>query len=169
MRTDLETLQAIALICRRLDGLALAIELAARRAATHGVNATARVLGEGLSLDWPGLRTSPIRQRTFRSMLDWSYALLTDHERDLFERLSTLDGPFSLKAALNAADHDLSDHASTAAALDELVDKSLILAQDGSYCWFELSRLYAEQKLRTRTPERTRAPVVATLPRLRHI
>lgn len=169
MRTDFETLQAIALICLRLDGLALAIELAAMRAATHGVNATARMLDEGLILDWPGRRTSPVRQRAMRSMLDWSYALLTDHERDLFERLSTLAGPFSLQTALNAADRDLSDHASTAAALDELVDKSLILAQDGSYYWFELSRLYAKERLRARASERTRAPVFATLPRLRHI
>jgi DNA-binding winged helix-turn-helix (wHTH) protein len=87
---DLEALRTVARLCRGLDGLALAIELAAVRAATHGVEATARMLGDRLSLRWPGRRTASPRQHTLEASLDWSYELLSHTERRVFEALSRL-------------------------------------------------------------------------------
>lgn len=144
---DLDTLRTIACMCRRLDGLALAIELAAVRAATHGVDATARMLGDGLSLLWPGRRTASPRQRTLKATLDWSYDLLSAAGRRVFERLSGLTGPFSLETALETLADDALDLAEAAAALDELAETSLILARDGEYRWSETTRLYARERL----------------------
>jgi predicted ATPase len=147
---DLETLRTIAGMCRRLDGAALAIELAAVRAATHGIEATARMLGERLSLLWPGRRTASPRQRTLKASLDWSHDLLSAAERRVFEGLSSLAGPFSLDAALEAVTGDGLDVAEAAAALDELAEKSLILPRDGEYHWSETTRLYARERLEAR-------------------
>ncbi len=153
---DLDTLRTIACMSRRLDGLALAIELAAVRAATHGVDATARMLGDGLSLLWPGRRTASPRQRTLKATLDWSYDLLSAAGRRVFERLSGLTGPFSLETALETVADDALDLAEAAAALDELAETSLILAGDGEYRWSETTRLYAGERLdgrRARKPK----------------
>lgn len=147
---DLATLRTVARMCRRLDGMALAIELAAVRAATHGVEATWKMLGEGLSLLWPGRRTASPRQRTLKATLDWSYALLSDTERRVFERLSGLTGPFTLEAALRTVADDGLDLAETSAALDELAERSLILPRDGEYRWSEMTRLYARDRLAAR-------------------
>jgi hypothetical protein len=140
---DLATLQTIGRICRRLDGLALAIELAAVRAATHGIDATANMLGDELCLHWPGRRTASPRQRTLKATLDWSYALLSNNEREVFGRLSALASPFSLQVALTAVADDTLDIARVAAALDELAEKSLIFPRDGHYHWSEIIRIYA--------------------------
>lgn len=159
---DLAALRTVARMCRDLDGLALAIELAAVRAATHGIEATARMLGDRLSLLWPGRRTASPRQRTLEATLDWSYALLSPTERQVFERLSRLDGPFSLETALATVTGDALDLAGAAAALDELAETSLILPSDGQYRWSQISRLYARARLEARAaafasgPERSR-------------
>jgi DNA-binding winged helix-turn-helix (wHTH) protein len=69
--------RTVAAICRKVDGVALAIELAAGRVATYGLQRTAALLDERLSLLWQGQRSAPLRQQTLRATLDWSYGLLT--------------------------------------------------------------------------------------------
>ena len=147
---DRDALQAVAWMCTRLDGLALAIELAAVRAATHGIDATSRMLGDGLSLLWPGRRTASPRQRTLKASLDWSYDLLSASERRVFERLSRLAGPFSFETALEAVADGTLAPSVAAAALDELAEKSLILPDDGQYHWSEMTRMYARRRLDAR-------------------
>ena len=149
-----ESVRLAADICRRLDGMALPIELVAVRAATHGIPATARQLGERFSLGWSGRRTAQRRQQTLRATLDWSYDLLSKAEAIMFERLSVFVGPFSVDAALDvAADQSLgADEA--ALALDELASKSLVsvnrAAGTGLYRLLEMTRSYAREKLRAR-------------------
>jgi predicted ATPase/DNA-binding winged helix-turn-helix (wHTH) protein len=164
---DVEALRMVARLCQGLDGLALAIELAAVRAATHGVEATARMLGDRLSLLWPGRRTASPRQHTLEASLDWSYELLSHTERRVFEALSRLVGPFSLEAALATVAGDIPDLASAAAALDELADKSLILPRDGQYRWSQISRLYARERATARPALGQRAATPRTIPDFR--
>lgn len=136
----------IAMICQRLDGLALPIELAALRAATHGIDETALRLGEAPCLAWPGRRTAPPHQRTLKASLDWSFDLLSDAERAVFEQVSRLDTPFFLEAALEAVVHRDLDRASAAAALDALIEKSLIFLEAGRFRLPEAIRLYARER-----------------------
>ncbi len=90
---------AVAEICRRLDGLPLAIELAAARVRLLPPQALASRLDERFSLLTGGARDLPERQRTLRNTLDWSYGLLSAGEQALFTRLGVFAGPFSLPAA----------------------------------------------------------------------
>jgi predicted ATPase/DNA-binding winged helix-turn-helix (wHTH) protein len=152
---DPDTLRTVARMCARLDGLALAIELAAVRAATHGVKATARMLGDGLSLHWTGRRTASPRQRTLKATFDWSYDLLSFPERRVFEQLSKLSGPFSFEAALEAVVGPTLDASVAAAALDELAEKSLILPNDGEYHWAETTQIYARRRFDARRQDET--------------
>ncbi len=138
-------------MCQRLGGMALPIELAAVRVATHGIAATARQLGERFSLGWSGRRTAQPRQQTLQATLDWSYDLLSDVERVVLERLSIFVGPFSIDAALEvAADAGIGSD-EVAVALDELTSKSLIAPdrsrRTGTYRLLEMTRAYAREKL----------------------
>lgn len=157
---DLETAQVIADMCRRLDGMALPIELAAVRVAAHGVHATAKLLGERFSLAWTGRRTALPRQQTLQATLDWSYDLLSEPERRTLERLSVFLGPFSVEAALEVvADGDLGVDIA-AAALDELTAKSLVSpdrwGDASAYRLPEMTRAYARAKLLARGREEFR-------------
>jgi DNA-binding winged helix-turn-helix (wHTH) protein len=76
--------QIVASICRKLDGVALAVELAARRIETYGLPQTAALLDQHLTLEWQGSRTAPPRQKTLQATLDWSFGLLTDPEPSCF-------------------------------------------------------------------------------------
>src|SRR5205814_509079 len=87
-------------ICRKLDGVALAIELAARRVDAYGLQQTAALLDQRLTLLWMGPRTAPPRQKTLHAMLDWSYGLLSERERVVLRRLAVFVGHFTLDAAL---------------------------------------------------------------------
>ncbi|TIV49727.1 hypothetical protein, partial [Mesorhizobium sp.] len=82
-RLDLDDADAkvVADICRKLDGMPLAIELAAGRVASYGLHKTAALLDERLTLLWPGQRTAPPRQKTLQATLDWSFGLLSEFER----------------------------------------------------------------------------------------
>ncbi len=158
---DDEAARLMAIICRRLDGMALALELAAVRVATHGLHAAARQLEERFSLGWAGRRTALPRQQTLQAMLDWSYDLLTPDQRIVLERLCVFVGPFSVDAALEVvADATLGSDA-VVSALDELVAKSLIapdrMRGAGSYRLLEMTRAYARQKLQTRGDEAVNA------------
>ncbi|MCB4859657.1 winged helix-turn-helix domain-containing protein [Sphingobium sp. PNB] len=152
-----ESARIIASMCKRLDGMALPIELAAVRVATHGLSATARQLGERFSLGWPGRRTAQPRQQTLQATLDWSYDLLSDVEQAVLERLAIFVGPFSIDAALEvAADSEIGSD-KVAVALDELTSKSLIATTrargGGTYRLLEMTRAYARERLRKRGPE----------------
>src|ERR1700676_4983817 len=83
-------------ICQNLDGLALAIELAAGRVVAHGFRGTAALLDNRFKLEWQGRRTALPRHQTLTSMLDWSYSLLSEAERLVLRRLSIFVGAFDL-------------------------------------------------------------------------
>ncbi|ETI63075.1 transcriptional regulator [Sphingobium sp. C100] len=152
LEMDEETVRFIAGMCRQLDGMALPIELAAVRAATHGIPATARQLGNRFSLGWPGRRTAGPRQHTLQATLDWSYDLLSNVERTVFARLAIFVGPFSIDAALDVVSDDGIGLDEVAVALGELTSKSLVNADRssgaGMYRLLEMTRAYGRGKLR---------------------
>lgn len=113
-------------ICRRLDGVALAIELAARRVEAFGLQQTAALLDQRLALLWQGSRTAPPRQKTLRATLDWSYELLSEAERRVLRRLAIFVGHFPIDAALAVASDLAVDQAQVFAAIDSLVAKSMV-------------------------------------------
>jgi len=148
---DTPAIQLIADICRRLEGMALPIELAAGRVATHGLQATQASLGERFSLSWAGRRTALPRHQTLRAMLDWSYELLSPVEQLVFDRLAIFVGPFSQAAASSIVSDAKIDAATAAGALDMLAAKGLV-ALDRSeavygYRMLEMTRAYARERL----------------------
>jgi predicted ATPase/DNA-binding winged helix-turn-helix (wHTH) protein len=142
-----ENLPAIAAICRRLDGIPLAIEFAAARAAMLGPELVLSRLDERFELLTGGHRTALPRHQTLRATLDWSYELLPEAEQRLLRRLSIFAAGFTLEAA-NAV---MSDQGYTASALLEqianLVAKSLVTldgsAPTGRWRLLETTRAYA--------------------------
>lgn len=142
---------AVAEICRRLDGLPLAIELAAVRVRTLSLTEIVDGLHDRFRLLTGGARTAVPRQQTLRASADWSHDLLSESERVLFRRLAVFLGGFDLAAAhAVAADADLPRYQ----VLDELsllVDKSLLVADDSGrttrYRLLETVRQYALEKL----------------------
>jgi len=116
----------VADICRKLDGVALAIELAAGRVQAYGLQQTATLLDQRLSLTWQGQRTAPPRQKTLQAMLDWSYGLLSEPERVVFRRLAVFAGTFTLDAALAVATSPDIGQALVFSAIDSLVAKSMV-------------------------------------------
>ncbi|WP_281686906.1 winged helix-turn-helix domain-containing protein [Pseudomonas citronellolis] len=143
--------QLVADMCRRLDGMALPIELAAMRAASHGVKATHALLGERFSLGWAGWRTAQPRHQTLRAMLDWSYDLLSAPQRLVFDRLAVFVGPFSLQAASQIVADARIDELEAAATLDELAAKGLVTVDRSettvTYRLLEMTRAYVRDKL----------------------
>jgi predicted ATPase/DNA-binding CsgD family transcriptional regulator len=141
---------AVAEICRRLDGLPLAIELAAALVAALSVEQIAAHLGEALGLLSLGNRTIP-RQRTLRATLDWSYALLSEPEQVIFRRLAVLAGSFDLLAAEAICRGDGVEQAEVSVVLTELVERSLVMADvarsDTRYRLLETVRQYAWERL----------------------
>ena len=116
----------LANICRKLDGVALAIELAARRVESHGLQQTAVLLDQRLTLLWQGSRTAPPRQKTLQATLDWSYGLLSDVERAVLRRLAVFVGHFTLDAALEVVIGAKLDQSTVFGAIDSLVAKSML-------------------------------------------
>lgn len=116
----------IARICRNLDGMALAIELAAGRVEAYGLEQTAALLDERLNLLWQGQRTAPPRQKTLRATLDWSYGLLSDIERLVLRRLAVFVGHFTIDAALEVVPDERADRSRLFDAIDSLVAKSMV-------------------------------------------
>lgn len=154
LEIDEQAARLIAGMCHRLDGMALPIELAAMRVATHGVSATAKQLGERFSLGWAGRRTALPRQQTLQATLDWSYDLLSDVERIVLERLAVFVGPFSIDAAMEVVADTAFGTDDVALALDALTSKSLVAPDrsrgTGTYRLLEMTRAYAKQKLLAR-------------------
>jgi predicted ATPase/DNA-binding winged helix-turn-helix (wHTH) protein len=127
-RLDISDAEAllVASICRKLDGVALAIELAARRVESYGLQQTAALLDQRLTLLWLGSRTAPPRQKTLQATLDWSFGLLTELERVVLRRLAVFVGHFTLDAVLEVVTSATLDRATVLGALDSLVAKSIV-------------------------------------------
>ena len=145
------TAPAIAQICQRLDGMPLAIELAAARVRALTVDQIAARLDNRFSLLSFGDRTAPARHQTLRAMIDWSYGLLDRAEKTLFRRLAIFSGGWSLEAAeAVCADGDLAVN-DVLAVLSRLVDKSLVIVDrshsTARYHFLETIRQYALEKL----------------------
>ncbi|MEJ0019632.1 MAG: winged helix-turn-helix domain-containing protein [Acetobacteraceae bacterium] len=141
----------IAAICRRLDGIALAIEIAAGRTDVFGVHGLAAVLDDRFRLMTRGRRTALPRQRTMSATLDWSYELLAPAERQTLRRLAIFSGEFSLEAAIAVTAPEAMSSAAFAEYLADLVTKSLVSAEIGDisvrYRLLETTRAYAMVKL----------------------
>jgi predicted ATPase/DNA-binding SARP family transcriptional activator len=132
---------AVEEICHRLEGLPLAIELAAARVKVLTPAQILERLSRSLDLLTIGVRDAPERQRTMRAAIAWSYELLTEREQGLFSRLGIFAGGFDLEAAEAVADADLD-------ALASLVDKSLVgQAGDGRFFLLETIRDFALERL----------------------
>ena len=113
-------------ICRKLDGVALAIELAARRVEAYGLQQTEALLDQSLTLLLLGHRSATPRQKTMQAALDWSYQLLSELERAVLRRLAVFVGHFTLDAALAVATATDADQSQILAAIDSLVAKSMV-------------------------------------------
>ncbi|MEK1931321.1 MAG: winged helix-turn-helix domain-containing protein, partial [Pararhizobium sp.] len=141
----------VAELCRRLDGIPLAIELAARRAAIFGVRDTAVRLASHLDLQKLGRRTANRRHRTLRAALDWSHDLLSEVERAVLRSVAIFVGRFTLEAALAVADQEGTSRPDIADVVGSLVEKSLIEVridpQGASYRLLDMTRSYALEKL----------------------
>src|SRR5579859_584046 len=150
---------AVAQVCQRLEGIPLALELAAARVRLLSVDQIAARLDDHFGLLSNGSRTSPVRQQTIRATVDWSYALLSAPERMVLEQLAVFAGGWTLEAAeavcLTGATHaNKAGHASTTMLdlLGRLLDKSLIMTQptgdEVRYRLLETVRQYAAERLR---------------------
>jgi predicted ATPase/DNA-binding winged helix-turn-helix (wHTH) protein len=141
----------IAVICRQLDGLPLAIELAAASAAALGIEELATHLGDRFHLLISGRRTALPRHQTLRATLDWSHELLAERERVLLRRLAVFAGAFTLDAAVAVAADDEIAASDVAAIVASLVAKSLVGAEvEGTLARYRLldtMRAYALEKL----------------------
>jgi predicted ATPase len=147
-----EDASIVAGICRKLDGIALAIELVAGRVDAYGIRGTAEVLNNRFGLLWQSRRTALSRHQTLNAMLDWSYRLLTAFEGTILSRISIFVGPFSLDAARAiAADGDV-DEAQVVDTVGSLVAKSLVWAEKAGdatmrYRLLDTTRAYVTEKL----------------------
>lgn len=142
---------AILAICRELDGMPLAIELAAARLRTFSVEQIATRLADRFRLLTGGARTALARHQTLHASLDWSHELLSDQERTVFRRLGVFVGGFTLEAAERVcAGRDI-DAAAVLSLVTTLVEKSLVQAEDNGpvvrYRLLETMRAYALDRL----------------------
>jgi predicted ATPase/class 3 adenylate cyclase len=151
-----DTASAVVRICRRLDGIPLAIELAAARLRTLSVHQITAHLDERFRLLTGGSRTALPRHQTLRGLIDWSYGLLSEAERELFRRVSVFIGGWTLEASVAVCAGVGVDRYDIVELLGRLVDKSLCLTDgqgsDPRYRLLETIRQYAFEKL-AETPE----------------
>jgi predicted ATPase len=133
VRGDFELVDADALIaagiCRRLDGIPLAIELTAGRVDVFGLSKTASLLGDQLNLSWVGRRTAPPKHQTLNAALEWSYDLLGEAEKRVLSRLSVFAGGFTFEAAVAVVAGETIDETNVSDCVWELRAKSMIAAQ----------------------------------------
>ncbi len=155
-----ETIEAIGRVCARLDGLPLAIELAAGRVGQLGVDKLLSALDQHLAILTDGLRTGVPRQRTMRAAIEWSFSTLSAYEQELLQNLSILKAPFLSEVAvavagkgnLAAVDQDVLN------GLNDLYLKSMlsVVVVDGRqhFCLLDTTRSFAYELLRRRGGER---------------
>jgi tetratricopeptide (TPR) repeat protein len=141
---------AVAQICARLDGIPLAIELAACRVRALGVDQIAQRLDDCFRLLTGGSRASLPRHQTLRAMIDWSYNLLSEAERALLVRLAVFSGGWTLEAAEQVCGRE-ADDPDVLNLLANLVEKSLVILDETGegprYRFLETTRQYAQEKL----------------------
>ncbi len=140
---------SVAAICRRLDGIALAIELAAARVRSMSVDSIAERLGDRFHLLSQGDRTALPRQQTLRALIDWSYDLLAEPERALLRRLAVFAGGWTLEAAEAVGSVDAGHTHEVADLLGRLVEKSMVESEVGAqrYRLLQTVRQYAQDRL----------------------
>ncbi|MEA1648031.1 winged helix-turn-helix domain-containing protein [Nitrospirillum sp. BR 11164] len=175
----------VADLCRRLDGLPLAIELVAGRVGSLGLAGLSTLLASAPLTMEGARRAAPGRQRTLRASLDWSYALLPPAEAAMFRALSIFSGPFTLDAALWVMDDGSMPWTDLMVLLSSLVERSMVAvnidAHRTRYRFLETTRFYAREKLlgsgqmpavarrhamlQVETPERTLAMAATALKR----
>lgn len=140
---------SVAQICSHLDGIPLALELAAARAKVMSVEQMASRLGDIFNLLTSGSRTALPRQQTLRALIEWSYELLSDSEKSLFRRLAAFSGGWSLEAPESVC--SVEGGASVLDDLARLVDKSLVVKEElngeARFHMLETIRQYAEFKM----------------------
>ena len=146
-------IEAVVDICTQLEGVALAIELAAARVALLGVHGVRDRLGQRLSLLDEAYTTSSVRHQTLRAALQWSHALLSVEQKMVFGRLGVMAGRFSLDAAQQVAAGETIDQWAVLDHLGALVDKSLVTAEpdargEMSYRMLETMRHFALERLK---------------------
>lgn len=148
---DQNRLQVVEEICRRLDGVPLAIELAAGRAAVLGLERIRDGLEEPLLYLGGGYRTAEVRHKSLRGSLDWSFEMLSDSEQTVFRRLCVFDRRFDSDAACQVAHDDTLSPLDVMDCVCELVDKSLVeLYIDGTEPTYQVlapARSYGREKL----------------------
>ena len=141
----------VAEICCRLDGIPLAIELAATRSNVINLHTLARGLGDRFKVLTAGGRTALPRHKTLSALIDWSYDLLTQQEQELFKRLGIFAGGFTMAAAAAVCGGDGLDEIEILDLLSSLTDKSLVVADTAAeherYRLLESTRAYALEKL----------------------
>ena len=139
-KADLQANGAVSAICRRLDSLPLALELAAARVKVLSPEQILARLDQRLPLLTGGARDVPERQRTLRATIEWSHELLSEEEQRLFARLSVFAGGCTLEGAENVARANLDK-------LQSLIDKSLLRFSEDRYWMLETIREYARERL----------------------
>ena len=143
---------AVSDICNTLEGLPLAIELAAHRVSSLSIAAVAAGLKQPLRLLTAGYRTGPARQQTIRAALDWSHDLLTDQQQVVLRRLSVFSGEFSLQDAAAIVSDQARPDCPMVDEVTELVSKSLIASKvretQPRFRLSHITRTYAVEKLR---------------------
>ena len=146
-----ERAPAVADICIHLDGIPLAIELAAARARSLSIEQIGARLSDRFRLLASGSRTAPPRQQTLRATLDWSYDLLAEDERVVLRRLSIFPGSFIAEAASAVASDTTIDEFAVVDIQSQLVARSLVIADPGAgqmrYRLLETIRAYGLEKL----------------------
>ncbi|MGF6574806.1 putative ATPase/DNA-binding winged helix-turn-helix (wHTH) protein [Paraburkholderia sp. GAS333] len=151
VQNDRGSLEMVATICRRLDGLPLALELAASRAAIFGIRKLVAELDDRFQSLTGGRRTAPPRQQTLEAALDWSYRLLSDTERVVLHRLGVFQARFSLDAACEIAACGRMTHNDITEAIVGLASKCFLMTTFDSrtkeYFLLESMREYALLKL----------------------
>jgi predicted ATPase/DNA-binding SARP family transcriptional activator len=139
--------EAVAELCIRLDGVPLALELAAARMRSMSPQQLAERLPERFRVLAGSRRATDPRHRTLRDLVEWSYDLLTPVEQLLFDRLSVFAGPFALERAERVGAGDGIDELDVAALLGVLVDKSMLVAQGGRFRLLETLREFGREQL----------------------
>jgi predicted ATPase/DNA-binding winged helix-turn-helix (wHTH) protein len=151
VKFDLQALQVVAELCRRLGGNPLAIEITAARVALLGLKGLLASLEQGLHLSIGGSRVAVARHRSLRKTLDWSYELLPPVEQAIFRRLAVFRGPFDLNRAVAVVSNG-TDATEVFEALLQLSSKSLIVADSSGqkilYRLLDTARAYAAEQLR---------------------
>jgi predicted ATPase/DNA-binding SARP family transcriptional activator len=150
LAVDARTLSTMVRVCRALDGMPLAIELAAARLRTMPLDQLANGLDDRFRLLTGGSRTALPRHKTLRAVVDWSWELLTDAERMVLRRLSVFSGGASLEAAERVCAGDAVEQEQVLELLTSLAEKSLLLIEGDSaprYRMLSTIKEYAAQRL----------------------